>query len=140
MSFWELALIAIIALIVLGPERLPKAARTIGLWVGKAKQGFDSIKNEIDRELKVKELQEQLLAQKEQIENNSGLNSIKEELNHSVNSIHNQTESLKNSVTDEQSSIEVEKSDTPSQAYQPTQTNNGKKNPDNNASHQNDKT
>jgi len=140
MSFWELALIAIIALIVLGPERLPKAARTIGLWVGKAKHGFDSIKNEIDRELKVKELQEQLLAQKQEIENNSELKSIKEELNDSVNSIHHQTNSLKNSVTDRKSSVEKQISDTPGQAYQPAQTNDVEKKLDNDSSPQDDKT
>lgn len=140
MSFWELTLIAIIALIVLGPERLPKAARTIGLWVGKAKHGFESIKTEIDRELKVKELQEQLLAQKEQIENNSGLNSIKEQLNESVKTIHSQTESLKNSVTDEQPSIEAQKSDTPGHAYQPTQSSDAEKSPDDDSSRQSDNT
>lgn len=140
MSFWELALIAIIALIVLGPERLPKAARTIGLWVGKAKHGFDSIKNEIDRELKVKELQEQLLAQKQQIENNTDLNSIKEELNNSVNSIHDQAKSLKNSVADEKPSNKTQISDNPGKAYQPTQTDDVAETSDNDSSRQNDKT
>ena len=80
MSFWEVFVIGIIALIVLGPERLPKAARTVGLWVGKAKQGFNSIKTEIDRELKVKEIQEQLKEQKENLENQIGTQSIKESL------------------------------------------------------------
>jgi sec-independent protein translocase protein TatB len=128
MSFWELALIAIIALIVLGPERLPKAARTIGLWVGKAKHGFESIKTEIDRELKVKELQEQLLAQKEQLENNSGLNSLKEKLDESVNSIHNQSDAIKNSVEDKISLDDQQHYDAPGQDYQPEQESaNGNK-------------
>ena len=36
-SFWELSLIFLIALVVFGPERLPGLARSIGLWVGKAR-------------------------------------------------------------------------------------------------------
>jgi len=98
MGFLELLLIGIIALIVLGPERLPKAARTVGLWIGKAKQGFDSIKTEIDRELKVKELQQQLAEEKAKLESemnvDSGLGSIKEEFDQAVNTIHAEANSL----------------------------------------------
>lgn len=55
-GFWELSLIFVVALIVLGPERLPRAARTVGLWVGKARQVLSSVKADIDRELKADEL------------------------------------------------------------------------------------
>ncbi len=140
MSFWELALIAIIALIILGPERLPKAARTIGLWVGKAKQGFESIKTEIDRELKVKELQEQLLAQKEQLENNVGLSSLKEELSESVNTIHSQTKAIKDSVATEQLLEDIKDSDTPGKDYQPAQINLAESKPSTESSSLDDKT
>lgn len=112
MSFWELSLVAVIALIILGPERLPQAARTIGLWVGKAKQGFESIKTEIDRELKVKELQQQLLEQKKEFEDNSGLSSLKEELDNSISNVHNQSESIQNSViSDDSPKIEANKAE-----------------------------
>ncbi len=98
MGFLELLLIGIIALIVLGPERLPKAARTVGLWIGKAKQGFDSIKTEIDRELKVKELQEQIAEQKQKLENElnvkSEFSTITDDVNQTVNSIQKQSDSL----------------------------------------------
>lgn len=80
MSFGELFIIGVIALIVLGPERLPKAARTVGLWIGKAKQGFNSIKTEIDRELKVQEIQQQIEQQKQNIENELGVESLKQDL------------------------------------------------------------
>ncbi|TQV74653.1 twin-arginine translocase subunit TatB [Aliikangiella marina] len=96
MSFWELFVVGVIALIVLGPERLPKAARTVGLWVGKAKQGFNSIKNEIDRELKVQELQQQLQEQKQNLESQLGVDEIKETINDSQQSINNVSENLSN--------------------------------------------
>lgn len=98
MGFFELFLISVIALIVLGPERLPKAARTVGLWVGKAKQGFESIKTEIDRELKVKELQQQLEEQKKQLEADldvsSEVSSLKENFDKVENSIQSEVTSL----------------------------------------------
>ena len=49
-SFAELALIFVIALVILGPERLPKAARTVGQWVGRARGAFTHLKNELERE------------------------------------------------------------------------------------------
>ena len=79
-GFLELLLIGIISLIVLGPERLPKAARTVGIWVGKAKKGLNSIKHEIDRELKVQELREQLEEQKLKLQEQAGLSSLKDSL------------------------------------------------------------
>jgi sec-independent protein translocase protein TatB len=56
-GIWELVLIMVIALIVLGPERLPEVARTVGRWVGKARGMVRSVKAEIDRELAAEELQ-----------------------------------------------------------------------------------
>lgn len=57
-GFWELVLIGVVALLVIGPERLPKAARIAGLWVGRARRTLASVKDEIDRELKAQELKE----------------------------------------------------------------------------------
>lgn len=56
----ELLLVAFIALIVLGPERLPKAARFIGLWVRRARAQWYSVKGELERELAAEELQRSL--------------------------------------------------------------------------------
>nr|VFJ68641.1 MAG: sec-independent protein translocase protein TatB [Candidatus Kentron sp. FM]VFJ68896.1 MAG: sec-independent protein translocase protein TatB [Candidatus Kentron sp. FM]VFK15890.1 MAG: sec-independent protein translocase protein TatB [Candidatus Kentron sp. FM] len=55
-GFWELTVIAIIALVVIGPDRLPEFARTTGLWIGKARRFFSSVKSDIDRELQAEEL------------------------------------------------------------------------------------
>lgn len=55
-GFWELVLIAVVALLVVGPERLPGLARTAGLWLGKGRRFLSSVKADIDRELKAEEL------------------------------------------------------------------------------------
>ncbi|WP_295543062.1 Sec-independent protein translocase protein TatB [uncultured Thiohalocapsa sp.] len=59
----ELILIGVVALLVVGPERLPKLARTAGLWAGRARRAFMSVKDEIDREIKAEELKEVLRKQ-----------------------------------------------------------------------------
>lgn len=61
----ELLVISVVALIVVGPERLPKLARTAGLWVGRARRAFSSVKEEIEREIKADELKEILRKQAE---------------------------------------------------------------------------
>jgi len=59
-GFSELLLIAVVALVVLGPERLPKAARFAGLWVRRARNQWDSVKQELERELHTEELKRNL--------------------------------------------------------------------------------
>jgi sec-independent protein translocase protein TatB len=56
LGFGELLLIAVVALVVLGPERLPKAARFAGLWVRRARAQWYSVKSELERELAADEL------------------------------------------------------------------------------------
>jgi sec-independent protein translocase protein TatB len=55
-SFGELAVIGAVALVVLGPERLPKVARTVGDWVGKAQRYVNQVKTDINREMELSEL------------------------------------------------------------------------------------
>ena len=59
-GFQELTLIGVIALIVVGPERLPKMARTLGLWMGKLRYYVNQVKQDIDREVRAQELKEML--------------------------------------------------------------------------------
>ncbi|WP_313139521.1 Sec-independent protein translocase protein TatB [Stenotrophomonas sp.] len=59
-GFSELLVIAVVALVVLGPERLPKAARFAGLWVRRARNQWDSVKQELERELHAEEIKRQM--------------------------------------------------------------------------------
>lgn len=62
-GFQEIILIFVILLIVVGPERLPKLARTAGIWIGKARSMVASVKAEVEQELKVSELKESIAKQ-----------------------------------------------------------------------------
>ncbi len=56
-GFWELLLIFVLGLLVLGPERLPRVARTVGMWTGRARSYVRQLSAELDRELQTEELQ-----------------------------------------------------------------------------------
>ncbi|MDD4880931.1 MAG: Sec-independent protein translocase protein TatB [Gallionellaceae bacterium] len=55
-GFSELLLIGVVALIVIGPERLPKVARTVGAWLGRLNRYVSDVKSDIDREMRLDEL------------------------------------------------------------------------------------
>ncbi|GAB4183076.1 MAG: hypothetical protein Tsb002_05090 [Wenzhouxiangellaceae bacterium] len=57
-GFLEIVLLLVVGLIVLGPERLPKAARTIGAYLRKARSAWSQVKYDIDRELQASELKD----------------------------------------------------------------------------------
>ena len=59
-SFGEMLVVALVALVVLGPERLPKAARFTGLWVRRARAQWHSVKSELEHELAAEELKRSL--------------------------------------------------------------------------------
>lgn len=59
-GFMELVLIGIVALLVVGPEKLPGAIRTGALWVGRAKRSFNQVKTDIEREINADEIRRQL--------------------------------------------------------------------------------
>ncbi|HIF18232.1 MAG TPA: twin-arginine translocase subunit TatB [Cycloclasticus sp.] len=59
-GFLELCLIGVIALLVIGPEKLPRVARTVGLWIGKARGAIKTVKYDIDEQLRLEELRASL--------------------------------------------------------------------------------
>ena len=79
-GFLEIVIIASIALVVLGPERLPRAARTAGLWVGRARRMVADVKSDIDREIRESELADMRKLGEE-------VNSIKDDVSKATESI-----------------------------------------------------
>ncbi len=91
-GFSELMVIALVALIVLGPERLPQVAKTLGRWTGRAQRFVDKVRRDIDRELQTEEL--------------AKLKKLEEELNQTRALIENSSDKLQQSVTEETQSLE----------------------------------
>ncbi|MEN8167107.1 MAG: Sec-independent protein translocase protein TatB [Pseudomonadota bacterium] len=90
-GFWELSIIAVVALIVIGPERLPKVARTAGHWLGRGRRFMASVKADIDKEIKADELK-QILEQQAQKAN--PLHEIIEETEQELDVIKRGTEQV----------------------------------------------
>ena len=67
-GFWEISLILVLALVILGPERLPGAAKKVGYWVGKGRRYIEGVKHEVSKELDTSELKRLLHNQSVQIE------------------------------------------------------------------------
>jgi len=67
-GFAELVIIAVVALLVIGPERLPNAIRTGSLWLNRIKRGFTDIKREIEQELHNDGVMEELRKTGEQLQ------------------------------------------------------------------------
>lgn len=67
-GFAELLIIAVVGLIVLGPEKLPVAARTVGLWVGKAKRTISGIQSDINEELRLEEMKRQVVMKQDELD------------------------------------------------------------------------
>ena len=56
----ELLVIALVALVVIGPNKLPEVVRTLGLWLGRLRRSFNAVKTEIEREVGMDEIKRQL--------------------------------------------------------------------------------
>ncbi|MEO5702383.1 MAG: Sec-independent protein translocase protein TatB [Gammaproteobacteria bacterium] len=67
-SFNEIALIGIVALLVVGPQKLPALARSAGVWIGKTRRMIASVKAEVDRELQTDELRKLLTEQQAEVQ------------------------------------------------------------------------
>lgn len=78
-GFSELLLVGLVALVVLGPERLPGAVRTASLWIGRIKRSFNAIKQQVEQEIGADEIRRQL--HNEQIlQLEREMNAMKQEL------------------------------------------------------------
>ena len=67
-GFAELLLIGVVGLLVVGPEQLPGAVRTVLAWVNRFRRSFDQIRTEVRRELHNDEIMQKLKAESQQLE------------------------------------------------------------------------
>ncbi len=80
-GFWEVLLIAVVALLVVGPDRLPALARTVGLWVGKIRRMVAQVKDDVERELRADEIRRMLDKPEEFDDVEKSLKETQESLN-----------------------------------------------------------
>lgn len=84
-GFPELLLVSVVALLVVGPDRLPETIRTMALWIGRLRRSFSKIKQEIEDEIGVDEIRAQL---------------YNESIMHDIKQSRETLEEVKNEVTD----------------------------------------
>ena len=88
-GFMELLLIGIIGLVVLGPERLPVAVRTVASWIRTMKRMVNSVKEELEHELNVEQLHKDLKEAE-----SKGLANLSPELQESIDKLKEAAESV----------------------------------------------
>ena len=66
-GFWEMLLIGVLTMIIVGPEKLPGVARTAGRWFGKTRRFIEGVKTEVEQEFDVTELKRMMHNQEVQI-------------------------------------------------------------------------
>ena len=122
-GFWEILLILVLALVVIGPERLPGAARQAGLFVGKARRYIEGVRNEVESELDINEFKRMLHNQEVQINElqqqlKTGVDDIRSDLP-DVSAADIMTDTPSHSFYDEKSDVD---GDTDSPADSVTET------------------
>lgn len=84
-GFWELLLIGVVGLLVIGPERLPEVIRTIGTWVGKIQRFVQGVRSDFQSQVETGELRKLLGDQEQQIHDLKNLvNETKREFERSA--------------------------------------------------------
>ncbi len=101
-SFAEFAIIGIVALLVIGPDKLPGLARTAGLWVGKVRNFISSVKTEIDAELKMDEV-------KNAVKNgHNGIHEISEIIRDTRSEFQNSINSISSTIKEDDTTPEYQ--------------------------------
>lgn len=118
----ELLLIAAIALVVLGPEKLPQAARTAGLWYGKIRRTLSNMQNEIEAELNLAEARKQMqeeLAKIKEAEKNMHAQMQKMQQN-----LDDMQANAKQEIDTQSDRFDADVNDSPSKTSSPKSTKN----------------
>ena len=87
-GFWEILLIGVVGLLVIGPEKLPEVARNVGKWVGKTRRYIANVRRDFESELNSSDLRELLGEQEAQIRELRGMvDETKREIGQSVDTL-----------------------------------------------------
>jgi len=92
-GFWELCLIGLVSLLVIGPEKLPAAARVAGFWLGKTRNMVASVKAEIKEELQAEEM-------RQIFKEHSGIEDVQSLIDEGAENVDKMTTSIK-SISEE---------------------------------------
>jgi sec-independent protein translocase protein TatB len=106
-GLWEILLILVLALVIIGPERLPGAARQAGYFVGKARRYIEGVRSEVESELDINEFKRMLHNQEVQINElqqqlKSGVDEVKSDLTEDVPGADILTDTASHSFDDNQ--------------------------------------
>jgi len=115
-GFAEIVVVSLLALLVIGPKRLPDVIRTTSLWIGRLRRSFRQLKTELESELEIDEIRREL-------HNEDIMGNLKDSEN-AVNSAFTSTkESLKNAIIDDSKDSVITQTDTVSSSedIQPAQ-------------------
>ncbi|MBE28982.1 twin-arginine translocase subunit TatB [bacterium] len=82
-GFWEIAIIGVITLIVVGPEKMPSLASKAGHYLGKLNRFFNKVKSDINEEIRMDEIKEQLSIDEE----NNIISKVSDDIQSSVDSL-----------------------------------------------------
>jgi len=129
-GFWEILLLLVLALVVIGPERLPGAARKAGLFVGKARRYIEGVRSEVESELDVGEFKRMLHNQEVQINElqeqlKAGVDDVKSDMPESITASDILTDTPSHSYFDEadsESTDDTKKTDNVSDSSQTSST------------------
>jgi len=125
-GFLEMLLIAVIGLLVVGPERLPKVARQIGTWIGKLRRFVSTTKQDLERELHADEMRNMLIMQEEKIRElqssiQENTESIKANLEQDASQLRDTLDDAKNAAQGKETSAhEQTTNNTHEQSSQPS--------------------
>ncbi len=104
-GFWEMLLIGVVGILVIGPEKLPEVARNVGKWVGKARRYVANVRRDFESEINSSDLRELLGEQEAQIRELRGLvDETKREVGSSVDAL---TRDIESDVKAVQSELEA---------------------------------
>jgi sec-independent protein translocase protein TatB len=105
-GFSEICMVALVALLVIGPEKLPKMARMAGFWISKTKRAIATVKQEINEEFQAEELQQAL-------RNKTGVDDLQKLLDDTSNSLNKFQNSISSTVQKDGLPPQPESSDEP---------------------------